>query len=91
VDAANIGQRFQEFQAVHQGHINVGKNQVEGEALDRRRTSSKPATAGHTSEEGVLRAMEAGARAYIRKPLTVKDLSEKIAPLLADKLETAKT
>jgi len=45
----------------------------------------------HTSEEGVLRAMEAGARAYIRKPFTVKDLSEKIEPLLAEKLETAKT
>ena len=45
----------------------------------------------HTSQEGVLRAIEAGARAYIRKPFTVKDLSEKIEPLLADKLETAKT
>ena len=45
----------------------------------------------HTSEEGVLRAMEAGARAYIRKPFTVEDLSEKIEPLLAEKLETAKT
>ena len=45
----------------------------------------------HTSEEGVLRDMETGARAYIRKPFTVKDLSEKIEPLLADKLETAKT
>ena len=43
----------------------------------------------HTSEEGVLRAMEAGARAYIRKPFTVKDLSEKIEPLLTDKLEPA--
>jgi two-component system, chemotaxis family, chemotaxis protein CheY len=43
-----------------------------------------------TSEEGVLRAMEAGARAYIRKPFTVKDLSEKIEPLLNDKLEPAK-
>jgi DNA-binding NarL/FixJ family response regulator len=45
----------------------------------------------HTSQEGVLRAIEAGARAYIRKPFTVKDLSEKIEPLLADKLETTKT
>ena len=45
----------------------------------------------HTSQEGVLRAMEAGARAYIRKPFTVKDRSEKNEPLLADKLETAKT
>jgi two-component system chemotaxis response regulator CheY len=35
-----------------------------------------------TSEEGVLRAMEAGARAFIRKPVTVQDLSEKIEPLL---------
>ena len=43
-----------------------------------------------TSEEGVLRAMEAGARAYIRKPFTVNDLSEKIEPLLNDKLEPAK-
>jgi len=35
----------------------------------------------HTSEEGVLRAMEAGAiaRAYIRKPFTVKDLSRKLS------------
>lgn len=39
----------------------------------------------------VLRAMEAGARAYIRKPFAVKDLSGKVEPLLADKLETAKT
>lgn len=45
----------------------------------------------HTSEEGVLRAMEAGARAYIRKPFTVKDLSEKIEPLLLDTLESAKS
>jgi two-component system chemotaxis response regulator CheY len=45
----------------------------------------------HTSEEGVLRAMEARARAYIRKPFTVKDLSEKIEPLLVEKLEPAKT
>lgn len=45
----------------------------------------------HTSEEGVLRAMEAGARAYIRKPFTVKDLSEKIEPLLLDTLEPAKS
>jgi len=44
----------------------------------------------HTSEEGLLRAMQAGARAYIRKPLRVKNLSQKIEPLLADKLETAK-
>ena len=42
----------------------------------------------HTSEEGVLRAMEAGAKAFIRKPFTVKDLSEKIEPLLAEKLQT---
>jgi two-component system, chemotaxis family, chemotaxis protein CheY len=34
---------------------------------------------------------EAGARAYIRKPFTVQDLSEKIEPLLAEKLEPAKT
>jgi two-component system, chemotaxis family, chemotaxis protein CheY len=39
----------------------------------------------HTSREGVLRAMEAGARAYIRKPFAVKDLSEKIEPLLLRK------
>ena len=45
----------------------------------------------HTSEEGVLRAMEAGARAYIRKPFTVKDLSEQIEPLLLDTLESAKS
>lgn len=45
----------------------------------------------HTSEEGVLRAMEAGARAYIRKPFTVKDLSEKIEPLLLDTLKPAKS
>ena len=44
----------------------------------------------NTSEEGVLRAMEAGARAYIRKPFTVQDLTEKIQPLLAEKLEPAK-
>ena len=31
--------------------------------------------------------MEAGARAFIRKPFTVPDLSEKIEPLLANKLE----
>jgi two-component system chemotaxis response regulator CheY len=43
----------------------------------------------HTSEEGVLRAMQAGARAYIRKPFTVKDLSEKIEPLLIEKPEPA--
>ncbi len=36
----------------------------------------------HTSEEGVLRAMEAGARAYIRKPFTIEELWEKIEPLL---------
>ena len=44
-----------------------------------------------TSEEGVLRAMKAGAQAYIRKPFTVKDLSEKIEPLLLEKLESPKT
>ena len=44
----------------------------------------------HTSEEGVLRAMEAGARAYIRKPFTVEDLSETIEPLLLESLEPAK-
>jgi two-component system chemotaxis response regulator CheY len=43
----------------------------------------------HTSEEGVLRAMEAGARAFIRKPFTVKDLSEKIEPLLTAKMQAA--
>ena len=43
----------------------------------------------HTSEAGVLRAMEAGARAFIRKPFTVKDLSEKIEPLLMEKLQAA--
>ena len=43
----------------------------------------------HTSESGVLRAMEAGARAFIRKPFTVKDLSEKIEPLLVEKLQAA--
>jgi CheY-like chemotaxis protein len=31
----------------------------------------------HPSEEGVLSEMEAEARAYIRKPFTVKDLSER--------------
>lgn len=36
----------------------------------------------HTSEEGVLRAMEGGARAYIRKPFTVDELSAKVRPLL---------
>jgi len=45
----------------------------------------------NTSEEGILRAMEAGARAFIRKLFTVQDLSEKIEPLLAEKLEPAKT
>jgi DNA-binding response OmpR family regulator len=35
--------------------------------------------------------MEAGARAYIRKPFTVQGLSEKIEPLLAEKWEPAKT
>jgi DNA-binding response OmpR family regulator len=34
----------------------------------------------------VLRVIEAGAKAYIRKPFTVKDLSEKIGPLLVEKL-----
>jgi hypothetical protein len=29
-----------------------------------------------------------GAKAFIRKPFTVKDLSEKIEPLLAEKLQT---
>jgi FixJ family two-component response regulator len=35
--------------------------------------------------------MEAGARAFIRKPFTVEDLSQKIEPLLAEKREPAKT
>jgi DNA-binding response OmpR family regulator len=45
----------------------------------------------HTSEKGVLRAMEAGARAYIRKPFTVEDLFEKIEPLLVERPEPAKS
>jgi two-component system chemotaxis response regulator CheY len=44
----------------------------------------------HTSEEGVLRAMEAGPWGYIRKPFTVEDLSETIEPLLLESLEPAK-
>ena len=44
----------------------------------------------HTSEEEELRAMEAGARAYIRKPFTVEDRFEKIEPLLVESLEPAK-
>jgi len=44
----------------------------------------------HTSEEGVLRAMEAGAWAYIRKPFKVEDLFEKIEPPLVESLEPAK-
>jgi two-component system, chemotaxis family, chemotaxis protein CheY len=44
-----------------------------------------------SSEEGVLRAVEAGARAYIRKPFTVEDLFEKIEPLLVKTLEPAKS
>jgi two-component system, chemotaxis family, chemotaxis protein CheY len=36
----------------------------------------------HTSEAGVLRAMEAGARGYIRKPFTIEELWEKIQPIL---------
>ena len=43
----------------------------------------------HTSEEGVLRAMEAGARAYIRKPFTLEELWVKIGPLLGSNRETA--
>ena len=39
----------------------------------------------YTSEAGVLRAMEAGARAYIRKPFTIEELWEKIQPLLEPK------
>jgi hypothetical protein len=35
--------------------------------------------------------MEAGARAHIRKPFTVKDLSEKIEPLLLEELGPAET
>ena len=34
--------------------------------------------------------MEAGPRAYIRKPFAVQDLTEKIQPLLSDKPEPAK-
>jgi hypothetical protein len=30
-----------------------------------------------------------GAKAFIRKPFTVKDRSEKIEPLLAEKLQTS--
>ena len=45
----------------------------------------------HTPEEEVLRAMEAGAKAYIRKPFAVKGLSEKIEALPLEKLETAET
>jgi two-component system, chemotaxis family, chemotaxis protein CheY len=44
----------------------------------------------HTSEEEVLRATEAGARAYIRKPSRVEDLFDKIEPLLVESLEPAK-
>jgi len=44
----------------------------------------------HTSEAGVLRAMEAGARAYIRKPFTIEELWEKIQPLLEPQKEIAK-
>ena len=45
----------------------------------------------HTSVAGALRAMEAGARAYIRKLFTVKDFSEKIEPLPLEELEPAET
>lgn len=41
----------------------------------------------YTSEVGVLRAMEVGARAYIRKPFTIEELWEKIQPLLEPKKE----
>ena len=44
----------------------------------------------YTSEAGVLRAMEAGARAYIRKPFTIEELWEKIQPLLEPKREVVK-
>jgi YesN/AraC family two-component response regulator len=45
----------------------------------------------NTSQRGVLHTMEVGTRAFIRKPFMVQDLSEKIEPLLAEKLEPAKT
>jgi two-component system, chemotaxis family, chemotaxis protein CheY len=45
----------------------------------------------HISREGAFRAMEAGPRTYIRKPFTVKDLSEKIEPLLLEKREPTDT
>jgi YesN/AraC family two-component response regulator len=35
--------------------------------------------------------MEAGAKAYILKPFTVKDLSEKIERPILEKLEPAKS
>jgi len=41
-------------------------------------------------EDGVLLATEAGARAFIRKPFSVQDLSERIEPPLAKTLEMAK-
>ena len=44
----------------------------------------------YTSEAGVLRAMEAGARAYIRKPFTIEELWEKIQPLLEPQKEVVK-
>jgi len=44
----------------------------------------------YTSEAGVLRAMEAGARAYIRKPFTIEELWEKIQPLLESPREALK-
>lgn len=44
----------------------------------------------HTSEAGVLRAMEAGARAYIRKPFTLEELWVKIGPLLGSIQDTAR-
>lgn len=42
----------------------------------------------HTSEAGVLRAMQAGARAYIRKPFTIEELWEKIQPILGPQKES---
>jgi len=43
----------------------------------------------HTSEEGVLRGDGSGGPGLYPEAVTVKDLSEKIEPLLVEKLQAA--